>query len=77
MKTSWSYFLRLIRDLANNKNFSDVEKIIKVLDKDFVSSSNPNAKRGGVIGLAATSIGLGRVMTSLVLFKDFSYVTIL
>lgn len=51
---------KLVRDLAQNKNFDDVEKIIKVLSKEFVSSSNPNAKRGGVIGLAATAIGLGK-----------------
>jgi hypothetical protein len=34
---------------------------LKILGDEFALSSNPNARNGGFIGLAASSIALGKV----------------
>ena len=38
-----------------------VKKILKILGEDFAGSSNPNTRKGGLIGLAAAAIALGKV----------------
>jgi vacuole morphology and inheritance protein 14 len=48
----------LIKSLQEAHNFSMVHSVIAVLGKDFCSSMNPNYRKGGLIGLAATAIGL-------------------
>ena len=40
---------------------SHIKKVIFTLEHDFTLSSNPNSRKGGLVGLAATSIALGRV----------------
>ena len=40
---------------------SQIKQVIYILDHDFTLSSNPNSRKGGLVGLAATSIALGRV----------------
>lgn len=42
------------------RNFGQVRKIIDVLTKQFLQSRDPNKKKGGLIGLAATSIALAK-----------------
>ena len=39
-----------------------VKKILKILGDDFAGSSNPNTRKGGLIGLAAAAIALGKVI---------------
>ena len=51
----------MARDLAQASNTGLTKKLIKVLSEEFVISQNPNNKKGGLIGLAATAIGLGKV----------------
>jgi hypothetical protein len=36
--------------------------VLAVLRKDFVFSTNPNARKGGLIGIAATGIVLGQLV---------------
>ena len=37
-----------------------VRKVIDMLVNNFVLSQNPNAKKGGLIGVAAAAIALGK-----------------
>lgn len=41
--------------------FGDIKEIIVILQKDFTLSVNPNNRKGGLMGLAATAIALGKV----------------
>lgn len=58
---------RLVRDFNVAGNTSHVKKVLKVLGQDFALSSNPHSRKGGLIGLAATAIALGKVCMSSVL----------
>ena len=48
----------LIKLLTESNNFGTVNAIIAVLSKDFCTSMNSNYRKGGLVGLAATAIGL-------------------
>ncbi|KAL0077264.1 vacuolar protein 14 C-terminal Fig4p binding-domain-containing protein [Phycomyces blakesleeanus] len=48
---------RLVKD--NAKAPERIKQIVNELVQDFVYSNNPNARYGGLIGLAATAIALG------------------
>ena len=37
-----------------------MKKVIDILVNNFVLSQNPNAKKGGLIGVAAAAIALGK-----------------
>ena len=41
--------------------YGQVKQIISTLEHEFTLSSNPNSRKGGLVGLAATAIALGRV----------------
>ena len=45
-------------DVLRNSNAQMIASLIEVLSKDFCSSMNSNYRKGGLIGLAATAIGL-------------------
>jgi len=51
----------MVKDFAGMKNVEQVRKLLKVLGKDFTYCGNANWRKGGIIGLAATAMGLGRV----------------
>jgi vacuole morphology and inheritance protein 14 len=57
----------LIKSLQEANNTSMIQSIIAILSKDFCTSMNSNYRKGGLIGLAATAIGL---MQNCVLFLD-------
>ena len=44
-------------------DYSPIKQVIFTLEHDFTLSSNPNSRKGGLVGLAATAIALGRVST--------------
>uniref|UniRef100_A0A914GYF2 Protein VAC14 homolog n=1 Tax=Globodera rostochiensis TaxID=31243 RepID=A0A914GYF2_GLORO len=46
------------RDYVRNDNMVDLERLIKVLEQ-LATAPNGNTRKGGLIGLAATAIGLG------------------
>ena len=51
----------MVKDAIAKNDFSSVKDVIACLKDDFTLSSNPNSRKGGVVGLAATAIALGRV----------------
>ncbi|KAK3918994.1 Protein VAC14-like protein [Frankliniella fusca] len=51
---------KMVKDfVARNKN-QELRQLMKVLGQDFAGSQNPNTRKGGLIGLAATAIALGK-----------------
>ena len=48
----------LIKSLQEANNSMMIQSVITVLAKDFCTSMNANYRKGGVLGLAATAIGL-------------------
>ncbi|CAM9431837.1 unnamed protein product [Chrysoparadoxa australica] len=48
----------LVRELQNVRDTDRVCNIIALLGQDFTTSTNSNHRKGGLIGLAATAIGL-------------------
>ena len=47
----------LIKALQENNDTDRISSVICMLGNDFSTSTNPNHRKGGLIGLAATSIG--------------------
>ena len=56
---------RMVKDYATHNNTAHIKRLLKVLGQDFTLSQNPNSRKGGLIGLAATAIALGKVSTSI------------
>jgi vacuole morphology and inheritance protein 14 len=48
----------LIKSLQESNNYQMIQIVIAVLSKDFCTSMNSNYRKGGLVGLAATAIGL-------------------
>ena len=48
----------LIKSLQEANNMSVIQSVISLLSKDFCTSMNSNYRKGGLVGLAATAIGL-------------------
>ena len=66
----WACFLthpflsvRTIKELNALGDWKQVDDIAFVLNQEFVQIPNANSKKGGLIGLAATAIALGIVIT--------------
>lgn len=51
---------RMVKEYVLTGQKAQIKKILKVLGDEFALSHNPNARKGGVIGLAATAIALGK-----------------
>lgn len=56
-----SIFVRIVKELVSSGKKSHIKKVLKILGDEFALSSNPNARNGGFIGLAASAIALGKV----------------
>lgn len=54
-------FFRMVKEFAAVNNTGQIKRLLKVLGQDFAQSPNPHAKKGGLIGLAAIAIALGKV----------------
>lgn len=54
-------FSRMVKEFAAVDNTMQIKKLLKVLGEDFATSQNPHVRKGGLLGLAATSIALGKV----------------
>ncbi|XP_059156655.1 protein VAC14 homolog [Physella acuta] len=50
---------RVVKELSTANQLEQIKKLLKVLE-DFATSQNPNTRKGGLIGLAAVAIGLGK-----------------
>lgn len=51
---------KLVRDLMSSKNATQIKKLLRILGQDFTLSQNPSSRKGGLIGLAAVAIALGK-----------------
>lgn len=51
----------MVIEFNKAKNNKQIEKLILVLSRDFAKSRDSHKRKGGLIGLAATSIGLAKV----------------
>ena len=47
--------------MVGKSDFSRIKEIIRGLKDEFTLSSNPNSRKGGLVGLAAIAIALGKV----------------
>lgn len=52
---------RMVMEFNATKNHAQIHKLIHVLGQDFATSKDNNKRKGGLLGLAAASIGLGKV----------------
>ena len=50
----------MARDFSTAGKDEQIKKLMKILGQDFTLSNNPNSRKGGLIGLAAMAIALGR-----------------
>ncbi|XP_033754423.1 protein VAC14 homolog [Pecten maximus] len=57
---------RMVRDFSVTGQTVQIQRVLKVLGEDLALSHNPNSRKGGVIGLAATAIALGKESTNYV-----------
>ena len=51
----------MVKDLVMLTDYGQIKQVISTLEHEFTLSSNPNSRKGGLVGLAATAIALGRV----------------
>ena len=51
----------MVKDLVMMTDYGQIKQVISTLEHEFTLSSNPNSRKGGLVGLAATAIALGRV----------------
>ncbi|XP_037956925.1 protein VAC14 homolog [Teleopsis dalmanni] len=51
---------KMVTEFNSKNNSAQIRKLIDVLSNDFATSRDPNRRKGGLIGLAATSLGLGK-----------------
>ena len=51
----------MVKDFAYVGNTVQIRKLLKVLGSEFAISQNPHMRKGGLIGLAAMAIGLGKL----------------
>ena len=52
---------RLTRECVALQNHTQIQKLLKLIGGDFISSHNPNTRKGALVGLAAIAIALGKV----------------
>ena len=50
---------RMVKDFSASNKQDQISRLIRVLE-EFAMSHNPHTRKGGLIGLAAVAIGLGR-----------------
>lgn len=58
---TFARFFRMVKEAISKNDYNCVKDIIGCLKDDFTLSLNPNGRKGGVVGLAAIAIALGRV----------------
>ena len=51
----------MVRDFSSNNDVKQTRKLVQILTQEFAVSQNPHSRKGGLIGLAATAIALGKV----------------
>uniref|UniRef100_A0A8C3V976 Protein VAC14 homolog n=1 Tax=Catharus ustulatus TaxID=91951 RepID=A0A8C3V976_CATUS len=51
---------KLVREFVAQNNTSQIKHVIQILSQEFALSQHPHSRKGGLIGLAACSIALGK-----------------
>lgn len=51
---------KMVKDFVARNKTQELRQLLKVLGQDFAGSQIPNTRKGGLIGLAATAIALGK-----------------
>lgn len=54
---------RMVKEFQANNDVKQIRKLITILTEEFAVSHNPHSRKGGLIGLAATAIALGKDAT--------------
>lgn len=55
-------YFRMVKDMVAKNRPTEVRRLLKVLGQDFANSQiNPHSRKGGLIGLAAMAVALGKV----------------
>ena len=57
----------MVKEYIANKDVAMIKKLTSVLTTKYSVSHNPHSRKGGLIGLAATAIALGKVCRSIIL----------
>lgn len=50
----------MVKDFSARNNTVQIRRLLKVLGQDFATSQNPHTRKGGLLGLAAIAVGLGK-----------------
>lgn len=50
----------MVKEFAAHNNTVQIKRLLKVLGQDLATSQNPHTRKGGLIGLAAIAVGLGK-----------------
>ncbi|GFS70456.1 protein VAC14 homolog [Nephila pilipes] len=59
-KTAALEIEKMVKDFQRVGEVGEIRKLLRVLGKDFTMSQNVNSRKGGLIGLAAMSVALGK-----------------
>uniref|UniRef100_A0A0A9X6L4 Protein VAC14 homolog n=1 Tax=Lygus hesperus TaxID=30085 RepID=A0A0A9X6L4_LYGHE len=59
-KAAASEIEKMVKEFAAMNNTVQIRKLLRVLGTEFTMSQNPNFKKGGLMGLAAVAIALGK-----------------
>lgn len=51
----------MVKEFVANNDVKQIKRLTIVLAEEFAVSHNTHARKGGLIGLAATAIALGKV----------------
>ena len=51
----------MVKEFLANNDVALIKRLTSVLTTEFSNSHNPHSRKGGLIGLAATAIALGKV----------------
>ena len=52
---------RMVKEFVANNDVKQIKRLTSVLAEEFAVSHNNHSRKGGLIGLAATAIALGKV----------------
>lgn len=58
----------MVKEYVTSNNAVQVKRLLRVLGQEFALSQNANSRKGGLIGLAASAIALGKVRSK---FRSF------
>ncbi|KAK0089963.1 hypothetical protein PV325_004440 [Microctonus aethiopoides] len=51
---------KMVKEFAGRNDVVQIKRLLKVLGQDYTTSQNSHARKGGLIGLAAIAVGLGK-----------------